>query len=147
MKGAQEGRLSPLRLLRFMSINVGRGGQTQDIALSRAYELNLDVLLIQEPWWSERTKSHPFFDCHIPHTNNNIRPRAVTYTKKDPRNIRTVQILPIPDLTGDYCWVEINGITFLNVYKAPRDPTASRPLLQWAPPASSVAVGDFNSVH
>ncbi|POS87972.1 hypothetical protein EPUL_001014 [Erysiphe pulchra] len=49
--------------------------------------------------------------------------------------------------TGDYRWVSINGITFLNVYKAPHDPSAVRPLLRWIPPLWLVTIGDFNSVH
>ncbi|POS84365.1 hypothetical protein EPUL_003072 [Erysiphe pulchra] len=35
------------------------GGSTHDVALSRVYELDVDVILIQEPWWSNITKSHP----------------------------------------------------------------------------------------
>lgn len=36
---------------------------------------------------------------------------------------------------------------FLNVYKAPYDPTTVRPLLNWTPPSRSVAIGDLNSVY
>ena len=147
MKGDPKGRQSSQQLLRFMSINVGRGGAAHDIVLSRACELQLDIVLIQEPWWSRHTKSHPYFDRHIPLTNNNKRPRAVTYTKKDPKNIHAMQIFPHSETTGDYCWVVINNITFLNVYKAPQDPAAVQPLLSWIPPAETVAAGDFNSVH
>ena len=123
MKGDLKGRLSPQLLLKFMSINVGRGGKTHDIALARACELQLDVLLIQELWWSGYTKSHPYFDRHIPHSGPNIRPRAVTYTKRDPKRIFATQNFPT-SLTADYCWVTVNDTTFLNVYKAPHDPTA-----------------------
>ena len=129
-----------------MSINVGRGGTTQDIALARACELELDVLLIQEPWWSGCTKSHPIFDCHIPFGGEEVRPRAATYTRKDPSRIEAIQ-KPTTTLTGDYCWVVVNGITFLNVYKAPHDSSAVLTLLNWTPDSKSVAVGDFNSVH
>ena len=52
-------------VLNFMSINVGRGSTTQDIALVRGCELRVDVLLIQEPWWSDRTKTHPYNDLHL----------------------------------------------------------------------------------
>lgn len=66
MKGPSQARQPPLYFLKFMSINVGRGGSAHDIALGRACDLQLDILLIQEPWWSGRTKSHPYFDRHIP---------------------------------------------------------------------------------
>lgn len=49
MKGNPRVPSRPPPTLNFMSINVGTGGATQDIALSRAYELGVDVLLIQEP--------------------------------------------------------------------------------------------------
>ena len=62
MKGDLQSRPPAPHALKFMSINVGRGSATHDIALARAYELEIDVLLVQEPWWSERTKTHPHFD-------------------------------------------------------------------------------------
>ncbi|KAI1005854.1 hypothetical protein K3495_g2361 [Podosphaera aphanis] len=133
-----------------MSINVGRGGATHDIALSRAYELGVDVLLIQEPLWQKRTKttkSHPGYVCHTPCGGVDVRPRAVTYTGKSNRVISVTQIFPCATPTGDYCWVVVNGITFCNVYKAPNNPTAIRPLISWSPPRNSVAAGDFNAVH
>ncbi|KHJ32882.1 putative eka-like protein [Erysiphe necator] len=74
------------------------------------------------------------------------RPQAVTYKKKDPKNIHAMQIFPHSEITGDYCWVVINIITFLNLYKAPQYPAAVQPLLSWTP-TGTVAAGDFNSVH
>ncbi|KAI0994593.1 hypothetical protein K3495_g13588 [Podosphaera aphanis] len=133
-------------VLNFMSINVGRGGTTHDIALARASELKTDVLLVQEPWWYNRTKSHPYFDLYLPFGGENIRPRAATYLRKDPNRIRSIQKHPL-EPTSDYCWVEVNGIMFLNVYKAPHDPSAVQPLLNWIPTPKTVAIGDFNSVY
>lgn len=71
----------------------------------------------------------------------------MTYTRIDDKKILATQIFPYGVSTGDYCWVEVNGITFLNVYKAPNDSTAIQPLINWIPPPNSVAVGDFNSVY
>lgn len=76
-----------------------------------------------------------------------VRPRAVTYTRKNEKMISAEQIFPCNGLTGDYCWVLVNGITFLNVYKAPSDPTAVRTLVDWKPSARCIVAGDFNSVH
>ncbi|KAI0996072.1 hypothetical protein K3495_g12109 [Podosphaera aphanis] len=133
-----------------MSINVGRGGSTHDIALSRAYELGVDVVLIQEPCWNKRkksTRSHPGYMCHTPCGGVDIRPRAVTYTRKSDRVITATQVFPCATPTGDYCWEVVNGITFFNVYKASRDSKAYLPIVNWTPASKSVAAGDFNAVH
>lgn len=141
-----KGLLPPPGRIQIYVLKRGKGGSTQDIALTRACELRIDVLLLQEPWWSERTKTHPYYDLHLPFGGDNIRPRAVTNVKKDPKRIITRQIYPLSP-TGDYCWVEVNKIMFLNVYKAPHDPCAVRPLLEWTPTTKTIAIGDFNSVY
>ena len=146
MKGNPKGCYPLQDVLNFMSINVGRGGTTHDIALARASELRIDVLLIQEPWWSSRTKTHPYFDLYLPLGGIDIRPRAATYVKKDPKRLTSVQKYPSSS-TSDYCWVEVNEISFLNVYKAPHDPSAVQPLLNWTPTSKAIAIGDFNSVY
>ncbi|POS85079.1 hypothetical protein EPUL_003411 [Erysiphe pulchra] len=76
----------------------------------------------------------------------NLRPRTVAYIKKDLKRISSVQKHPATP-TGDYCWVEVNEIMFLNIYKAPHDPTAVRPPLSWTHTSRSVAICDFNSVY
>ncbi|POS88253.1 hypothetical protein EPUL_000078 [Erysiphe pulchra] len=133
--------------LKFMSINVGRGGITQDITLARACELKVDVLLVQEPWWVGQAKSHPFFERHPPFGGENVRPRAVTYTRIHEIEIIANQIFPFSCLTGDYCCVSVNGKIFLNVYKEPHNFPAAQPLISWTPPPRSVVIGDFNSVY
>ncbi|KAI1005700.1 hypothetical protein K3495_g2517 [Podosphaera aphanis] len=116
------------------------------IFLTRACDLKLDVLLIQKLWWSGCTKSHPCFDRHIPFGSAHVRPRAITYTQKNSKQLIAVQKFPLHP-TGDYCWMIVNGVMFLNVYKSPKDPLASKPLLEWTPPPKSNAIGDFNAVH
>lgn len=66
--------------IKFMTINVGRGGITYDIALAFACELQLDILLILELCWSGRTKSHLFFDGHLPYVTADTRSRVATCT-------------------------------------------------------------------
>ena len=147
MKDTPQNHRSPHPIISFMSINVGRGGTTQDIALARACELKVDVLLIQEPWWAGQTKSHPFYERHLPFGGEDVRPRAVTYTRLHKTEIVANQTFPFSFLTGDYCCVLVNDITFLNIYKEPHNISAFQPLLSWTPPLRSVAIGDFNSVH
>ncbi|POS82700.1 hypothetical protein EPUL_003942 [Erysiphe pulchra] len=76
----------------------------------------------------------------------NVRPRAVTYIRKDPNRLSSLQKFPLSP-TGDYCWVEVNSVMFLNVYKAPHNPTAVQQLLSWTLTSRTVAIGDFNSVY
>lgn len=38
------------KTLRIMQMNVGRGEPANDLALALAYEKEVDILLIQEPW-------------------------------------------------------------------------------------------------
>ncbi|POS82999.1 hypothetical protein EPUL_003800, partial [Erysiphe pulchra] len=95
-----------------------RGENIQDIALARGCELKTDVLLIQELWWSDRTKIHPFYDLHLPCGGDNVRPRAATYSRKDSKRLTSKQRHP-QSPTGDYCWVEFNAIgDFNSVYWA-----------------------------
>ena len=101
MKGGPQGRQLPLHQLKFMSINVGRGGTTHDIALSRACELQIDVLLVQEPWWSGRTNSHPYFDRHLSFAIGNAQPHAVTYTRKDSTKLIATQFFQSSQPTSD----------------------------------------------
>ena len=103
------------------------GGLTHDLTISRAFELGVDVLLIQEPLWDKRTKttnSQPGYSCHTPYGGVDIRPRTATYTIKSGEVVTAKQIFPFEKLTGDYCWVVENGVTFFNVYKAPNDKAA-----------------------
>ncbi|POS82462.1 hypothetical protein EPUL_004972 [Erysiphe pulchra] len=99
-----------------------------------------------QPWWSGCTKSHPGFDCHLSFGAEGVRPRAITYTIRNQNRIIATQKF-LPERTGDYCWVLVNDVNFLNVYKTPQDPTAVLPLLNWTPPSRAIAIGDFNSVH
>lgn len=129
------------------SYQCGKGGSTLDIALDWAVKLKLDVLRMQEAWWSGRTKSYPYLDLLIPFGGASIRPREITYIRKDPKKICGIQIFSHHSATGDYCWVELNEVTFLNVYKALQDPTVSQLLLKWTPSAKTISAGNFNSVY
>lgn len=87
MKGNQNGCYPLQDVINFMSTNIGKGGTTHDIALARASELRIDVLIVQEPWWYNSTKSHPHYELYLPFGGENIRPRAATYVRKDPNRI------------------------------------------------------------
>ena len=109
--------------------------------------MGIDIVQVQEPWWSSKTKTHPGYQYPIPQCGENVRPRTVTYTRIDEKGITAIQVFPSSIPTGDYCWVKINGVMFLNVYKAHNDNSAIEPLINWTPTSSTTAAGDFNSVH
>ncbi|KAI0995741.1 hypothetical protein K3495_g12439 [Podosphaera aphanis] len=71
-----------------------------------------------------------------------VRPRAITFSRK---GLRATQIFPT-ERTVDYCFVQISGITFVNVYRAPSPTGTLEPLLRWQPQGLTVVGGDFNAV-
>lgn len=71
-----------------LSVNLGRSSTAHEIALNIAFDLKVDVLLIQEPYIfrdiSRRiSKKHPAFECFSPTDHWSVRPRVLTYTRKD----------------------------------------------------------------
>lgn len=83
----------------------------------------------------------------MPFGGVDVRPRAVTYTRENDKEIKATQMFPHPSSTGDYCWVVVNGITFVNVYKAPKNPEVIQLLTPWSPLPLSTLAGDFISVY
>ena len=61
--------------------------------------------------------------------------------------ISAKQLSPDHISTGGYYWLLVNGIIFLNVYKAPNDSTAVGPLVNWKLSARFIIARNFNSVH
>lgn len=147
---------------RILSINVGRSSTAQEIALNIACDSNIDVLLIQEPYIfrdisRKITKKHPAFECFSPTDNWSVRPRVLTYTRKDsnctflqerPSTLREVG-------KGDLLFLSLQpprgtGVTIVNVYNAP--PGAIEPgsavdyLVSQTqfPNKNTILAGDFN---
>lgn len=147
-------RLSP-KELRIGWINVGRRQDPHDAALSIAFEEGLDVLCIQEPWTSTGTltKSHPAYAKYAPldswawddiEERETKRPRVLTYTKKS-QDLQVQQ----RRLEGsrDLLWVDINGYTILNVYRAPNTDEVLDYIVTLVPPEKCLIGGDFNIHH
>lgn len=120
-----------------------------DIALQQAWDAEAHVVLVQEPWTMKKdgeyiTKSHPGYICHKPIGDRGARPRAITFSRKD---IHATQIFPSSlGKTGDYCFVQVAGLTFANVYRAPGPSGTLEPLLEWVPRGPTIVGGDFNAV-
>ena len=153
--------------LTILQINVDKGATQHEIALSSAYNEQIDVVLIQEPYISRDlprriTKRHPSFNCFTPIDDwADSQPRVLTYVRKG-AGLRTTQIRPdmleqsaLPDLL----FLQIQApsgqpLLILNVYNAP--PGSIRPglaaqALTSLPPAflsqPLFLAGDLNLLH
>ena len=139
----------PISTFLFHQVNVGKGGPNMDIALQQAWEAGIHIVMIQEPWTMQKdgkftTKSHPGFKCHIHIGALGTRPRAIKFTRKE---LHATQFFPRgPDQTADYCFFQIENVTFLNVYRAPGPSGSLEPMLLWEPQGQVVIRGDFNSL-
>lgn len=122
-----------VKTLRIMQVNVGRGGPANDLALALAYEEEVDILLIQEPWigadlerkLSKRRKS---YQAYAPGEEWKERPRVITYVRRE-TSLRSVEksqgILKITDEMPDILVLEIQQsidkepVYIINSYNAP----------------------------
>jgi hypothetical protein len=118
--------------LSILQINVHKGATQHEIALSTAYNEQIDVVLIQEPYISRDlsrriTKRHPSFNCFTPIDDwANSQPRVLTYVRKG-AGLRSTQIRPdtldqaaLPDLL--FLHIQAPGgqsLLIINVYNAP----------------------------
>jgi hypothetical protein len=123
--------------------------------LQTAYEQDIDVLCVQEPWTQAptRTQNHPGYDCYAPVDNweqdneeeyNAIRPRVLTYIRKGP-GLRVQQRRPVP--SRDMLWIDVNERAILNVYREPHTSEMIDYVAHLAPPSSCLVGGDFNAWH
>lgn len=72
------------------------------------------------------------------------RPRVMTYVRKKSRLGITLRR---PVVSRDLLWLEINGYSILNYYRAPGDATVVDFLTELDPPPNCLAMGDANAKH
>ena len=79
--------------IKVLQVNLNRSAPATELALQLAIELNIDLVIIQEPWISPRPPStnnylnsrsilHPSFAQILP-KDLNYRPRTLAYIAKD----------------------------------------------------------------
>lgn len=153
--------------LSILSINVGRGSSSHELALSTAFDSSVDVLMVQEPrLYSELdrriTKKHPSYECFSPVDSFEETPRVMTYVRKGV-GLRATQerLLPQNDeAANDLLFLSIQTSTnrslmIVNVYNPPqgssiRPDAAVNSLMSFPPstfPAATFIAGDFNLYH
>jgi len=138
-----------------MWVNVGRSSPSHIAALQLAYDEGLDIICVQEPYTcgDTRTSTHPGYLHHPPidawdsrdrQIFEQQRPRVMTYTRKGVG----LHIVPRASLHDrDMMWIEINGLSVLNIYRQPQDPRILHYVTNLTPPSRCIVGGDFNAKH
>ncbi len=150
-----------------MQINVGRGAPSHELALTLAFEDQIDIILIQEPYIYRDltrciTKRHPSYEAFAPIDNwSDARPRVLTYVRKN-AGLQSTQDRPeLADNQAqrDLLFLRISAsnsppLLIVNIYNAPLGSAgaskASQALISL--PSSfvsqpSLIAGDFNLHH
>ena len=159
--------------IRILSVNVGRGSQNQTACFSEATrEMDpIDLILIQEPWWSGNTSISgparstglrgwtPFLPKSV--IGQNERPRVHAYARNNsPFHIQQrfdiIEDLDVQILDLIYFSPHRTITRLINVYnqKPPRDdgPEGTYAIekikdIQFPPDIPTIFVGDWNTKH
>lgn len=135
--------------------NVGKRMGVHLSLLELCHQRKVDLVNVQEPWCglNTTTQTHPGYDVFAPvdewHANTyeamtGLRPRVLTYVKKGAALRAAQRRLPQGQNTRDILWLEINGILFVNVYRAPGTEAALEMVCNTVPNGPTVLGGDFN---
>ncbi|KAJ8063433.1 hypothetical protein OCU04_008652 [Sclerotinia nivalis] len=149
--------------IRILQINLNKSPQTTESALQLALELNIDLILIQEPWIlsnpekdysSTRSIAHSSFTQLFPNHPSNLRPRTLTYISKSFKPL--VALAPDSPKDPDMQIIDISEgnhtVQLLNIYNEAdqakeKGHTIERCLFNTSLSHHTILVGDFNSHH
>ena len=149
----QQPRQTQSRSLQICWTNVGRSSPCHITILQTAWEAEIDVICIQEPFTfpSTMTSTHPGYTHFAPVTSwdnprerESERPRVMTYVRKG-SSLRANIIHP--RINRDLLWVEVNGYPILNVYRQPLNHDTLQYITRLSPPPLCLVGGDFNARH
>jgi ribonuclease HI len=139
--------------LRICWANVGRSSPCHITILEAAFQKDMDVVCVQEPFTcaNSRTSTHPGFrhlapisTWDAPNALGATRPRVMTYIRKGCHlKLQARQSLDHPDLL----WAVVNGVSILNCYRQPLTPDVLQYVTHLTPPQHCVVGGDFNVRH
>lgn len=149
--------------IRVLQVNLNRNAQATEAVLELAKELNISLILVQEPWLispldpkERRSINHPSFGQILPVTPTDYRPRTIVYYS---RNLRKTQInyredlYPSPDIMVLDIIQEKGQFRLYNIYnqrdqKDKRSPyTIERVLAYSKLNSNSLLAGDLNCHH
>lgn len=144
-----------------MQVNANRSPTAHGLLLELAYKQQADIILVQEPWVHSDlgrriTKWHPAYSTYTPVEDWSLRPRVMTYARKDRRGLRCEPQGPTP-LHPDIAFLEIGiqgslPLLVANIYNAPcgseRAGEAAALLMQQTNTnCMALLTGDFNLRH
>ncbi|POS83234.1 hypothetical protein EPUL_004373, partial [Erysiphe pulchra] len=125
--------------LRFLQVNVGRGGSTHDIALKLASDSKADFVAIQEPWFNN--------DMNCPLTKSTL---VASYVRKT-SHIRAIQTTAGQSREFFSLHLQFTDRWTLDVWNVYNAPSGSqdagqglRTFLQSSPPSKILIMGDFS---
>lgn len=111
--------------LRICWANVGRSSPCHITIPEMAFQKNMDVVCVQEPFTCANSRTctrpgfkhlAPFSTWDAPNALGSARPRVMAYIRKRyPLKHQTTENLNHPDLL----WAVVNGVSVLNCYKQP----------------------------
>lgn len=148
--------------IRFLQINLNRSSQATENVLQLALELNIDIILIQEPWIMKngsdfsncRSILHQNFIQTLPKFNPTLRPRTLFYTSKDLRaSIDLAPSSPVdPDIQIINCQNRSETFQIINIYNEADQAkeqgyTIERLLYNIPLSRYTIVLGDFNTHH
>ena len=151
--------------IKVLHINLNKSQQATESVLQVAIELQIDLILVQEPWLiprkhpqndysGTRSINHPSFTQILPHHDLNHRPRTLVYAlnKFQPHlklnhNSPKDADIQVLDMT-----IGNDNFTLINIYNqldqaSKTMKTAERCLYQTQIPRKTIVVGDFNVHH
>lgn len=140
------GLLTPFQeFLNLISLKVGRR-TTQNISSNRPCEQRVYI-----PCWFKSFGGLIVRRCSD--TMINIFPletivfdlELLYKLEKIPKKFKLIQNYPSYQ-NSYYYWIIINEISFLNIYKAPNNPSVMQSLMNCTPLPRKIIIGDFNSV-
>lgn len=151
--------------LRVFQINLNKSQHATESVLQLAIELQVDLILVQEPWLTPseqsqrkfrntRSISHPNFLQILPNHDDRDRPRTLVYVSRQIRS--RVQLSPLSPQDPDMQIIEISDgndkIIVVNIYNqievSPEKRwTANRCLYNQPISGKTIIAGDFNLHH
>jgi len=147
----------PLSTLTILQYNINRARTTTDSILNDPTSSKIALLMLQEHYWSEYTKSpltHHSWTAIQPTNAKDTRSRAITYINKTLLKVETYEAVPFP--SNDVVALKVklhdqNQLLVVNIYNDPKSDTTEKLqifLEQQAKCYTGIIVGgDFNLHH
>lgn len=148
--------------IKILQVNLNRNQIATESALQLAVELNIDLIVIQEPWLirgppddfsNTRSVNHPSFTAIFPLFNTTQRPRVMAFISRSLKSTisinRSPTSLPDPDFLVLDATEGENIVQLINIYNEQRNDVwaVDRCLYRYPLTNHTILTGDFNLHH